>query len=384
MTVFSPGRLREIREVRGLSQVQLAEMLDVTNAAISAYEKGRSRPSGAVLESVASRLAVPVDFFLRPERETRDGVVYYRSLSSATKRSRTRAQHRLQWLIDIVDYLGTYVELPEVNLPQFNVPDNPLELGGDEIESVANSAREYWGMGSGPVVNMTRLVENQGIVACLDNLESHALDSLTFRTSGRPYIMIGVDKGTAVRWRYDTAHELGHLVLHSHLDQRTVSRTIEAKEIEAQAHRFAGAFLLPLAPFADDLYSASLDTLYNMKAKWRVSIGAMIVRATTAGLIKGDATEKLWKNLSRRGWRRHEPLDDQLEPERPRMLEEAHAVIRREGHSAQEIRQAVGLADSDIEALCGLPRGFLRQSDAPIITPRGNGNIVHLSTWRYA
>ena len=68
---FSPGRLREMREVRGLSQIQLAEMLGLTNAAVSAYETGRSRPSAAVLESTSAVLRAPLGFFLRPEREPR-------------------------------------------------------------------------------------------------------------------------------------------------------------------------------------------------------------------------------------------------------------------------------------------------------------------------
>lgn len=367
---ISPGRLREIREARELSQIQLAESLSLTNAAISAYETGRSRPSAAVLEAAAAQLNVPIEFFLRPERVPRPGVAYYRSLASATKRARTKAEHRLQWLMDIVAYMTELVDLPAVNLPDFDVPDNPLLLNDDDVEAFANDTRAYWGMSDGPVANMTRLVESNGVVTCRDNLGSRALDSLAYRTPDRPFIIIGEDNGTAVRWRYDTAHELGHLVLHSHLDQRTVCRSIEAKEIEAQAHRFAGAFLLPLRPFSDDLYSASLDTFYNMKAKWRVSIGAMISRAGKADLISAAVAEKLWINLSRRGWKRHEPLDDRLEAEQPRMLAEAQAVILREGHSVDGLRQAVALSDFDIETLCGLPHGYLREADAPSVVSR--------------
>lgn len=373
---FSPGRLRELREVRGLSQVQLAEMLSLTNAAISAYEHGRSRPSLTVLEAAAVVLNAPVQFFLRAERERRPGVAFYRSLSSATKRARTRAEHRLQWLMDIVSYMDDLVELPAVNLPRFDLPDNPLQLTDNDIETLASETRTFWGMGDGPIANVMRLLENQGVVATLDNIGAHALDSLTYRTPDRPYIIVGKEKGTAVRWRYDTAHELGHLVMHAHLDQRTVSRSVEAKEIEAQAHRFAGAFLLPLRPFADDFYSASLDTLYSMKAKWRVSIAAMISRASKADLIRPETAERLWINYSRRGWRRQEPLDDQLVHEVPRTLARAESVILGEGHGAEGIRQALALADADIEALCCLPTGYLRDADAPRVASRSPANVL--------
>jgi Zn-dependent peptidase ImmA (M78 family)/transcriptional regulator with XRE-family HTH domain len=369
---FSPSRLREMREVRGLSQIQLAEFLSITNAAVSAYETGKSKPSVAVLEHLSILLNVPASFFLRPARDAKSGVAFYRSMHSTTKRARTKAEHRLQWLIDIVDYMETLVELPEVNIPQLSMPENPMEISENDIEGFAASAREFWGMGAGPVVNMTRLLENQGVILTLDRLETQALDSLTYRTADRPYVMLNQEKGTAVRWRYDAAHELGHMIMHAHLDQRTVRQSTVAALLEDQAHRFAGAFLLPLRPFSEDFYAASLDTLFNMKPKWRVSIGAMISRASKADLISPEVARRLWINHSRRGWKRLEPLDDQLEPEMPRTLAQSQAVILSEGHSAQGLRQAVALSDEDIESLCSLPAGYLAEADGPRVHPRGN------------
>ena len=278
--------------------------------------------------------------------------------------------------MDIVGYMERLVELPSVTLPSFDLPDNPLELSGDDVETIANQTRASLGMGIGPIPNVTRLLENHGVILALDNLDAHALDSLTYRTVERPYIIVALEKGTAVRWRYDSAHELGHLVLHAHVDQRTASRSIESKEIEAQAHRFAGAFLLPLEPFASDLYSASLDTLYNMKAKWRVSIGAMISRASKAELISTESAQRLWINYSRRGWRRSEPLDDRLEAETPRTLAEAQSVILQAGDGVEGLRRAVDLSDYDIEILCNLPDGFLANADAPRVVPRRMANVL--------
>jgi len=372
---FSPGRLREMREVRGYSQVQLADLLSVTNAAVSAYETGKSQPSLAVLEQAAVVLKAPVGFFLQPEREERSAVAFYRSMHSATKRARTKAEHRLQWLVDVVSYMDGLVELPAVNIPRLSLPSNPMEISDEDVENAAVHTRRYWGMGEGPIANVTRLLENHGVILTIDNLESHALDSLTYRTEKRPYVMVNREKGTAVRWRYDVAHELGHMILHGHLDQRTVRQSMVASQVEAQAHRFAGAFLLPLTPFADDLYSASLDTFFKMKPKWRASIGAMISRAAKADLISPEAAQRLWINHSRRGWKRSEPLDEQLEPEYPKTLAQAEAVILAEGHSPDELRQAVNLSDFDIETLCCLPLGYLAGADSPQVLPRA-GNVL--------
>ncbi len=373
---FCPSRLREIREVRGFTQTQLADLLSVTNATVSAYEKGRSKPSPAVLDSMPNVLQVPPAFFLRDARPVREGVAYYRSLHSATKRARARAEHRLAWLQDITEYLGTLVELPAVNLPTFDLPADPMQITDADVEEAASMARAHWGLGQGPVPNLVRLLEHHGVIVTIDALQAQALDSLCYRTPERPFVMIGAEKATAARWRYDAAHELGHLLLHSdsRLRQRDVSNSVIAAQIEAQAHKFAGAFLLPLGPFANEFYSASLDTLYRMKSVWRVSIGAMINRASKAELISKDTAQRLWINYSRRGWRRSEPLDDQLEREYPKTLYRAEQIVLDKGHTVDELRQAVTLADRDIETLCGLPEGFLRAADSPPL--RAASNVV--------
>jgi hypothetical protein len=212
---------------------------------VESDERFNSQPSPNALETMPTVLHAQVEFFLRPARAPRFGV-FYRSLSSATKKARIRAEHRLEWLMDIAGYMDELVELPPVALPDFDIRKNPLEVSDQDVEALACEARKFWGMGEGPVANVTRLVDNHGVILTLDNLDADALDSLS--TASRPYIMISRDKGTAVRWRYDVAHELSHFIMHSHLVERVVSRSVEAAAIEDQADRFAGASLLPLGP----------------------------------------------------------------------------------------------------------------------------------------
>ena len=106
--------------------------------------------------------------------------------------------------------------------------------------------------------------------------------------------------------------------MHANLDRRRQTKTADFKRIEEQAHRFAGAFLLPAAPFADDFFVASLDTLQEMKPRWKVSIGAMMMRAKQLDLMPEQTSRRMWINYSRRGWRRSEPLDDVMPPRDPK------------------------------------------------------------------
>jgi Zn-dependent peptidase ImmA (M78 family)/DNA-binding XRE family transcriptional regulator len=369
---FVGQRLREARQVRGLRAVELAEKLGVSAQAVSSYETGTKRPSPEVADAIATKLEMPAQFFtLAPRAESGDPV-FYRSMSAATKSARTRAEFREAWLEDITRYLGTYVDFPEVKLPDFGLPANPLLISDDEIEQLAEDARSAWRMSAAPIANMVTLLENQGVIVARDRLGAATLDSLS-RYADRPYVMIGTDKGTSVRWRFDAAHELGHLLLHRRINPRDLTEPAHFKQIEDQAHRFAGAFLVPMSSFSEEFFSASLDALRAMKPRWRVSIAMMIRRARDGGLISEQHERRLWINYSRRGWKRNEPLDDILEAEEPRLLRSAvELIFSQGGQTGSDLAHAVSLADEDIESLCGLPPMFLRDADAPPVSLRAS------------
>ena len=60
-------KVRVLREGRGLSQVQLAELLVVTKGIISAYETTLRVPSYKVLIRIARLFRVSTDYLLGPE-----------------------------------------------------------------------------------------------------------------------------------------------------------------------------------------------------------------------------------------------------------------------------------------------------------------------------
>ena len=59
------GFLRDLRKQKGLSQEQLATAVGVTQGAVSQWEKGRSKPSVAVLMKLADALGVTIDSILK-------------------------------------------------------------------------------------------------------------------------------------------------------------------------------------------------------------------------------------------------------------------------------------------------------------------------------
>jgi Zn-dependent peptidase ImmA (M78 family)/DNA-binding XRE family transcriptional regulator len=359
---FIGARLREARDVRGVTAVVLSEGIGVSGQTISSYEQGRSSPSAPVLTAIAIELDLPETFFLRPVDDRERGTIFFRSMASASKRQRTRAIRRYGWLRNVVEYVSDFVLLPEPNFPTFDLPEDPLLIDDDDIEAAAQQLREHWTMLDGPVANMVRLVENQGGIVVRDRLGAESLDGLSelVPEARRPHIVIGTDKGTAVRWRFDCAHELGHVVLHSHVSPALLQRAEQFKRLEAQAHRFAGAFLLPFNAFADDLFAANLDAMRAIKPRWKVSIGTMVIRAKDMGLISSDTARSLWIGISRRKWRRAEPFDDAIEIEEPQVLRRAFELILDNGaQTPDDIQAALDLPLDDIESLSGLPVGYL-------------------------
>jgi Zn-dependent peptidase ImmA (M78 family) len=332
-----------------------------------------------MLTAIAAALKLPQAFFLQQTRSDESRTVFFRSQAATTKRARVRAGWKLEWLEDISSYLEQFVDFPVVDMPDLGLSPNPLLISDDDAEHAAEVARRHWGMNpSAPVANMTALLENQGSVITRQALDAESLDSLSAygRTDGRPYIIVGTDKGSSARWRFDLAHELGHLLLHRGVTKTQWNTPELFKRIEDQAHRFAGAFLLPLESFSEELYSADLNVMRSLKIRWGVSIQLMIMRARQTELINEQTARNLWINLSRRGWRRCEPFDEETLPEEPRTLRGAFQLIMENGaQTPRDIAGALSLDLADVEGLVGLPRDYLSRSFAPVVLKTG-GQVV--------
>jgi Zn-dependent peptidase ImmA (M78 family) len=273
-------------------------------------------------------------------------------------------------MLEIVDYISEFVDLPPLRLPDLDLPADPTLISSAEIEHAAEITRSFWGLHPSPIGNLLGLLESNGIITGCWALGADTLDSLShFSASlGRPIIIVGSEKTAAVRQRFDAAHELGHMILHKSFKGEPDSAL--HKLMEDQAHRYAGAFLLPMSSFMDDVFAISLDALLSLKPKWRTSVGVMIKRLLQTELIEADQEQRLWINYSRRRWRSMEPYDDKLEPEEPGLIKRALEVMVHEGvQGRDDILATLDLDVSDIEDLAALPSGFFN-APAPTLTLR--------------
>lgn len=365
---FQPSRLTEAREARDLTMTALADLIGrKTPSSISHYENGRHEPSPEAMTALAEALQVPVAFFFQVPRPETRGPTFFRSMAAASKRARTRASRRIDWTWDILRFIEQHIEIAPVDLP--DSPEQPWqELDRADIESAATKLRRHWDLGDGPISNLVWLAERFGCVVVRDSIGNKKLDAHSSWCGNRTVTVLNSDKRSAVRSRFDLAHELGHLVLHRDVSDSELRKSGNLKEIESQANTFAGAFLLPAESFADEACPVSLDGLLALKLRWRVSVAAMLKRSQALRLItKADAT-RLWKACSSRGWRKKEPYDDEILPEQPRMLERAFQMILEHNLASREgILAEIHLSEGDIERLAGLGEGFLSAEETQVL-----------------
>ena len=360
-TGFVSERLIEVREARGLNQSELAKLVGVSRASISHYEGGKRSPETETLKMLAEVLGIPGAYFFKRVEVESGGALLCRSLASATKTERMKAGRRYGWLREVTSYLRGFVRFPLVNLPRFQMPQRLSDLDAETIMSYASRTRNFWGLGQGPISDVMLLLENNGVIVSKAVFDTKRMDGFSgFDTSSAtPYVIVAYDKGSAARSRFDLAHELGHLVLHRGLESNVVGNPANNKVLETQANAFAGEFLLPTESFARDLGLVSLDGLKGLKRRWGVSVGAMLYRLGELGWVDDDHVTRLWRNYSRRGWRTGEPLDDEIEPERPRLLRRGfELLVEKRVREPDEIAAELCLSPDDICELACLSPGF--------------------------
>lgn len=396
MEVGTPGfygeRLTEARLARSLSAVSLADVMGVTPQSISQYEKNKQTPRSDVLDLIASRLDLPRTNFLRPPVPADEAPIFWRCRETSSNLARVRAEMKLRWVKDILDHLGGFLDFPAVNLPKPDVPGDFRQINQDFLEAAALSVHEQWRLGSGPMPDLLLEIENHGIVVSRIHMgaeKQNAFSQVSQRT-GIPFMVLSRDKPSAVRQRFDAAHELLHVLAHQAVPDKRLNTKADNKIIENQAHYFAGALLLPAEQFTQELWAPTLDAMVALKDRWKVSVGAMIKRCEHLEMIDRDATRRLWINCTRRRWREGEPLDGKIEKERPRLLRRSVELLLSEKvQSVSQILGAVNLRAHDVEERCDLDPGLFsaEASDAKAM-PRLKGeeppagNVVSLFSRR--
>lgn len=358
--IFNPLRLTEARIAKGLSVAELANEIGLSRQAVALLERGDTQqPKAETVMNMADVLGFPRSFFYSHNDTQFKGNTFFRASSSLTKKVREAQLVKADFVEMILCQLEKYVEFPKVNLPPLNTLEGSNWSIGD-IEELAAYCRSYWGLGIRPVDDMVMLLESNGVLVSSIDTGALTLDAFCQPRGSRPLIVLSNDKQSAVRRQFDSAHELGHLLMHKDsINNQTLMSPEEFRQMEDQANRFASSFLLPKEGFEKSLRSTTLNHFTEIKGYWKTSIGAMIKRCKDLNIIDDVRYTSLQKQISTRKIRTREPLDDVLPISEPKVLKQAiEMIVKAEVRTASDLLFELDLPATIVEEVCSLKQGY--------------------------
>ena len=344
---FNHDLLRIARQARGLSQNELSKKSGVSQANLSKLENELIGPTEEVLASVSRALEFPVEFFFQNERVYGLPVnTQYRRRSSVGQKAIDRLEAEvnirtlhIRRLLDAVD-LNPELSLPDLCSNEYN--------GGPE--HIADILRRTWLVPSGPIRNLVSLVERTGCIVVHCEFAGLKVDGLAVRTPNMPPCILLNRNMPADRQRFSLAHELGHVVMHK----------LPTPNMEDEANAFASALLMPHRDIHSLLSGRhiTIQLLAALKPVWRVSMGALLYRARSTGVITQSQSQHLWRQMSRLGYRRQEPAELNLQVEIPMVLPEIIRIhLENLGYSLSDLARALRSSEADLHALYPIPGG---------------------------
>ncbi|MCR6649172.1 MAG: XRE family transcriptional regulator [Cellulomonas sp.] len=318
-------RLRTLREMHGWTQAELAAATGLSQPLLSSIEKLRRDATPDSLQAIAEATDTPLSFFeIEPSSVPTDSL-HFRKNKTAPVKLTTQVKAYFREAHRVTTTLLDKVARPIAQFPTADARAGRID--GDEIEELTFETRRALGLELDvPIPNLTRALERAGAAVFRMTLpgveegrvvgKGHYGVSYWGGPGERP--VIGYFPGSGDRDRFTIAHELGHVVLHTY-------RT-PCDEAEVEAHRFAGALLLPRTRAVELIGSTTTLSEYaRIKAGFGISIQAIIMRAAHLGLIDEARKTSLMVQVGARGWRTAEPVE--VIHEEPQLVTKALTAV---------------------------------------------------------
>ena len=359
MKIFNPTRLELAREICLMTKRDLAAQLNVSYQMITEYESGAVEPPSDRVERMSAVLQFPTKFFYGTDVERSQ-------LKDVTFRSKRSMTQKIRHRVTGVGAVAAGLISPNIrsyfNLPTPNIP----KLGGWSPTEAAAFVRSEWKLGYGPIDDLMREMETNGIEVYTTHEQCPSVDAVSFWLEDRPYVMYSGRISSGERVRLNLAHELGHLVLHHEFHEDLESATLE---IESEAFEFASAFLMPRINFSADIRTnpITLNNFFLHKKKWKVSAQAMIRWARDTGLITTWQYVSMMQEIGANNYRLCEPYEFPVEESFTQ--EFVFNRLSQKGITPEEFADKCGV---DVNIVCELipaARKYRKIDYASLLTP---------------
>jgi Zn-dependent peptidase ImmA (M78 family)/transcriptional regulator with XRE-family HTH domain len=336
--------LRLARQLRGYTQKRTSEELGIAQAVLSRLENGLIDPDEQLIEKASRAFRLPESFFSMTDTIYGPPVSVHamlrgkadisaRDIDMITAELNIRLMH-LRVFLENVDF-NSVLSVPQLDIERYESP-----------EKVAAIVRAHWKLPRGPVKNLTRLLEQAGIIVADSDFHGAGVSGVTFAAPGRPPIVLINRDHPADRIRFTLAHELGHLVMHQ----------FPTPDMEDEANRFASALLLPPEEVKEAFAGrkVTLELLASLKREWKVSMQGLLMSAQRLRAVSDNQARYLWQQISARGWRTKEPASLDFPHDPPSVLPSIiKAHVQELGFAAGELFEMSRLYEEDFTSMYG-------------------------------
>lgn len=301
-------RLQNARKVRGLTQQEVADALDVARTTVTALEKGDRRLRPDELLQLARLYGRQVGDLVGSRPATGDFTVQFRAAVAQAKTFQT--DKVLEQAVETFRRLcEDYLYLENVNGTQLarHYPEEYAIDGSspeDAAEDVAATERNRLGLGDGPLLNLQETLENDaGIRIFGMELPDKVVGICAYTDELGACVAVNAHH-PATRCRRSLAHEYGHFLTRRYeaaITVMTVYRRIPASERFADS--FARSFLMPATGLRRRLHQVARGAGGKLTAAdvcrvahfYRVSCAAMMLRLEELRLVARGTWER-WQD----------------------------------------------------------------------------------------
>lgn len=329
---FCSTRLDVARKRSMLSKKAFAEACEFNTHTLTQWEKGETCPSEATVSAIARVTGFPNRFFYESEIDLPE---------SASFRSYSRMTHRIREASLSAGAIGfllsNWIE------QRFNVPNPAIpDLSNFEPQAAARVLREEWILGEKPIHNMLHLLEAKGVRVFSLSEQTAVVKSFAVWKNERPFVFLNTFK-SAESSRFDAAHELGHLVLHS-------EKSCVGKAAEREADLFAASFLMPESDVLSIASSAQfLKQIVQLKKRWRVSLAALTYRLHKLGVLSDWRYRDICIEMSKNGYNKNEP--EPMPRENSVIWRKIVEFLWRDGKSLDDVGKDLFIPQREIESM---------------------------------
>ncbi|MCP4971750.1 MAG: ImmA/IrrE family metallo-endopeptidase [Arcobacter sp.] len=283
-------RIKNARKLKGLSQQDIADELEISKQMVSKYEKGTSIPTSSKLLKLARLFNLKVDYFFSSFKID-IGEVNFRKKSKFSIKKQNSLKEQIK--INLENYLWIEDTL-SIDYSFNNIIKNNKIKTIKDVEKAVLKLRTEWNIGTDPIHNIIQLLEDKEIKVIELYDTDDKFDGLATFVNGKYPVIVVNGNFPVERKRFTLLHELGHLLL----------TLPDCKIIEEEyfCNKFTSEFLLPknivANEFGGNRNHITLPELISTQKKYGISIPAIIFRLVDANIITKERQKIFYKRMN--------------------------------------------------------------------------------------